>query len=601
MNGSIMMILLSFTLISGSIQAFWGYKLMRFLMALNGSVIGLAIGAVCGALMGGGDGGMIALVALVGAAAGAWMAYKLYLVGVFFMCAIWGFLSIMIITILITNDPGPAVMLGAVTAIAAGVLGTTFVKPVVIICTSIGGGIAAGGAGMILHPAFGVIVGLLCVCGGFWYQCKNNGNLFGIGSSSGKMIANPVQGSGDVVSAPSLQNVTEKLSGEFQQVKSLVNEKLIADRSSDEGGFITSKYRKNIAFINVNVQNDRELWKPGFPVVVTQAELADIDEDGSMGLYLGFQNLRKKPIIAVYVDVRCYNVLKEMKAELKDVCFLDLNIKEGQIYVITRAVSLPDKSIRRCEVFVRHVVFNDDEIWSDDGEQFVQQMEEQKELELSGLWDDFLRMAEVYVPGSSGKYRFEPMDLGDYWYCGCGQLNEAGRENCLACSIKKQDIFMLTNRKYLEEEQKIRLERERRARAEAELLAAEKRAREEALRAKRQAELQTKIDATQKKALETVEKVKKLGTVSLKRATTATESKGEKNCSQCGAPYQCGDMFCMQCGFKVGNLVNGQEAEEQKAAMDSAGHVCAKCSCTNDVDAIFCVNCGARLDGEAEL
>lgn len=561
--------------IMGVLQAFCGYKLMKAWITINGCAVGMAVGAVIGFVISGGESAVILLSILAGMLAGGWLAYKMYLVGVFFMCAFWGFLGISLLIGVGLQSFGSGIGFGLMAGLAAGILGVMFVKPVIVVCTAIGGGMAAGGVLAAIEPSLGIIVGLVCIIGGFWTQCSSNGNLFGIGGKSsgseGNTEAAPFGTESAVTAAAPAATVTTPVGirtdvlDEFERVRKILD---IDTKQEKDIVLPCSKEKKAIPFHHVHIFNESELWKAGLPVVVTQAEIVDMNENGEVGLYLGFQNLREKHIAALYIDIICYNVLKEIKAELKEVCFLDLDIKEGETYLTPKPVELPDRSIRRCEIVVRNAVFADEEIWTDETGGSIGPIGVQEKLELGELEHDFTQLIGAHLlemqqeQERSRLYQYEPMDGGEYWCCACGQMNEAARETCLGCGIGKKDIFMLTDRQYLTKKQEERLEREKAAREEAERLAAEKRAREEALRAQRQEELQQKLEEAQKIALETADKVKEKGTEYLAKSGEALKKvKGSlgsrktepqnRYCSSCGAECREGSKFCMKCGYNL--------------------------------------------------
>lgn len=261
-----------------------------------------------------------------------------------------------------------------------------------------------------------------------------------------------------------------------------------------------SKYRGKISSGRTRVSNEVELWIPGFPVLITQKQVADRVE-GGLGLYLGIQNLTEKCILAVYVDVECYSVLKEKLASLKDVCFLDMDLEAGEIYETKKGIELPDPTIRFCDVYLRHVVFTDETIWSCNGDMPMRNMPVQQ-LRNPGheTEKDAVMLGQEINRAASAGFRYEPDQDYQYWRCACGQVNGFPMvvkgnivwkgETCIACGSRKDEIFKLADQTLLAEKR------------------AEREAREEADRARMEAKRKETAEQIRKKAEILTEKLK---------------------------------------------------------------------------------------------
>jgi uncharacterized membrane protein len=124
-----------FLLIIGALQCFYGYKLFKFWIAVTWFIVFGLLGGIIGNSFAG-DMGSTVFFAIMFAVLGAWISFKLYLAGVFLLCGSLGFL----LGYLLTQE----MALGIIIGLVLGVLGTLFVKPVVIISTSLSGGIGVG-------------------------------------------------------------------------------------------------------------------------------------------------------------------------------------------------------------------------------------------------------------------------------------------------------------------------------------------------------------------------------------------------------------------------------------------------------------------------
>ena len=126
------------TIITGAISCFLGYKLLRFWIVLGGLVIGGVGGFYITAsysknLL------VQVIVAVLAAIILAMISYNLYLVGVFLLC---GLLGLVLSSYLIQPQTEVLTLICVVIGVAAGALAVRFVRPMVILSTSLQGGLS---------------------------------------------------------------------------------------------------------------------------------------------------------------------------------------------------------------------------------------------------------------------------------------------------------------------------------------------------------------------------------------------------------------------------------------------------------------------------
>ena len=126
------------SLIIGAVECFAGFKIMKAMMAIWGFFIGAMLGVIVGVASRSTVLGFI-LVIVFGVML-AVLSFKFYLAGIFILTA---FLTAIALYIMFEN-----IIIALLFAIGVGVLAIYFVKPVVIITTSI------SGAGIILSSAY---------------------------------------------------------------------------------------------------------------------------------------------------------------------------------------------------------------------------------------------------------------------------------------------------------------------------------------------------------------------------------------------------------------------------------------------------------------
>lgn len=147
------------------LQCFFGYKLFKFWVAVTGFLTFGIIGGFAAGIAAE-NAGVGMFIGLACAVLGAFIAFKLYKVGVFLLCGSMGFL---LGYILIENP-----IFALIFALVIGVLSVYFVKPVIILSTSISGGFTAGSSlCMIMGIDSGVpsiLIGLALAVGGVLVQ-----------------------------------------------------------------------------------------------------------------------------------------------------------------------------------------------------------------------------------------------------------------------------------------------------------------------------------------------------------------------------------------------------------------------------------------------
>lgn len=82
-----------------------------------------------------------------------------------------------------------------------------------------------------------------------------------------------------------------------------------------------------------------------------------------------------------------------------------------------------------------------------------------------------------------------------------------------------------------------------------------------------------------------------------------------KVCAKCGSVNEEGAMFCVECGSKLesveqpieesDNVDYGEEAE-QTETFEVSGNRCTNCGSVNEEGAMFCVECGSKLENREQ-
>lgn len=129
------------SLVIGAIECFAGFKIMKAMLAIWGLFVGTMIGVIVGVTI---DSTVLGFIFVVMLGLGfAILSYSLYSAGIFILTA---FLTM--VTIYTVSE---SVLISLLVAVIVGILAMYFVKPVVIISTSV------SGAGIILSSAYTIM------------------------------------------------------------------------------------------------------------------------------------------------------------------------------------------------------------------------------------------------------------------------------------------------------------------------------------------------------------------------------------------------------------------------------------------------------------
>lgn len=120
--------------IGAIIIGFYGFNFNRAIITLFGFVLGFQLGMFSNNQ----------LISIIMAIVLGFMAYKLYLFGIFLLCGLTGYI--------LCGDFGLSyqVMLGIIVGVVVGIIGVKFTKPVIIISTSV------FGAFLLVDTIFGI-------------------------------------------------------------------------------------------------------------------------------------------------------------------------------------------------------------------------------------------------------------------------------------------------------------------------------------------------------------------------------------------------------------------------------------------------------------
>jgi len=380
---------------------------------------------------------------------------------------------------------------------------------------------------------------------------------------------------------PLMNSVSKKNEnlGQIEEKRAVKMQQKIIHESKDT-------FQRNISASNMLIRkcSEKPLWKKGCPILIKEYRIVERESDKTLYISIDVQNLSTENITAVYFEIYGFNVLKEEKAHIKEAVWLDLDICCGEC-VTLEDYELEDTTIRNIKILPRHVVYKNEDIWSDSEENGFIKLDEKSEEIQSGLKDAVCRISmEKTLHHYDGKdYKFYPVKKNDYWICSCGQMNTStvcvlcGEDEDIILSNFSRDKLIQNQEKYekrqLEELEKRRKEEEenRRKQADAERQRQEQLAKEKEARAVvRQQQMKEIKRKTSELVTKVGEKTVQAGSKIVAASENIAKQNAEKNaikkadgesknneqpqtmyCGNCGNKLRNGDMFCGECGWKI--------------------------------------------------
>lgn len=177
----------------------------------------------------------------------------------------------------------------------------------------------------------------------------------------------------------------------------------------------------------------KNLYTDASPVVVSSGVLLKDKKTDTVIVQLKFQSVSDKRIVALKVSLNAFDIAGNPITKLEEYQYLDLDVQNGDIFGLGKAIIMPDNVTRSFEVDKVTVVF-DEGFCQLSGKGF-RPLENQERLD-SKLSEELVAQYQIDA-ATSGEYI--PKDLGELWLCSCGTPNTT--TFCASCRAKKEDIF----------------------------------------------------------------------------------------------------------------------------------------------------------------
>jgi hypothetical protein len=165
--------IIAVSMITSVLQCFFGYKIFKFWIGVQGFILFGLIGAGLGYLAFKGQMGLVILFGIILGGLGAFLAMKLYKIGVFIQCFGTGLIFGILLGIAATLDAGQMAAMAIVFGTLLGIIGVILIKPLIILSTGFSGGMTLGcGLALLIKQniILGILLGIIISICGVLYQ-----------------------------------------------------------------------------------------------------------------------------------------------------------------------------------------------------------------------------------------------------------------------------------------------------------------------------------------------------------------------------------------------------------------------------------------------
>lgn len=204
------------------------------------------------------------------------------------------------------------------------------------------------------------------------------------------------------------------------------------------------------AGISILHQKLATFWLKGCPVLITRQEF--VASGNAVFLDLTMQNISRHMINAIYLRIICFDYLQKPLQSVENCRLLDLSFKTDSVYSVKGRIFLPDMNTRNCKIVIKNIVFDTNEIWSNEGDIPLQVTKVAERIQFKPELIKFMSNKLKNEGITYNQYLFIPVSIDDYWICACGQLNPNDYKTCCHCHIGKDRIIEIVNEERLQYE-----------------------------------------------------------------------------------------------------------------------------------------------------
>ncbi|MCM1545065.1 MAG: hypothetical protein NC110_07175 [Ruminococcus sp.] len=209
------------------------------------------------------------------------------------------------------------------------------------------------------------------------------------------------------------------------------------------------------------------LYAEGAPVVVSAGALLKDNQTGKVLAQIKIKNISSSAIKAAKIRIAPFDTVGNPIDEAIEHEYLDLNVQRDGEFGQKTPIALSNASTRAFDVTVSEVIFSDNSIWNDGGNEWKSLS---KQVNLENVLNNDRELLKQYRIEYGSNCKYEVADDMDLWHCSCGAVNRNSEANCHRCNCSYEDLKNV-NLESLEEKKSIRLAEEKLKAQEAEAAA----------------------------------------------------------------------------------------------------------------------------------
>lgn len=188
----------------------------------------------------------------------------------------------------------------------------------------------------------------------------------------------------------------------------------------------------------------------GSPLFFTNFEISNKDAQNITVSY-SFLNLTDKTIVGVYFTFWGYSLLNEELERLDNVSYIDIKAEPKTVHNSKEYLTLKNTEIRKYEVVINNVVFNDGTIWNNEDNEKCCCYPKMEPLILDNklkIKAKELLQNKQDVEVDIKNIRFIPYSEETFWYCTCGHINFQSNK-CGKCLVEKNIQTKILDEQFL--------------------------------------------------------------------------------------------------------------------------------------------------------
>lgn len=189
------------------------------------------------------------------------------------------------------------------------------------------------------------------------------------------------------------------------------------------------------------------------PILLVSHAITKDNQNNTIFVQCKFENTLSKPIKALYISVKCYDVTNQSLSDVESFSYLDILVKQYETFGDKMPVILPDKETRNISIIPVKIVFEDGSTWENETNLSFVEFEYNNTTisELGELAEEYRRELH-HICLQSDRHNYLPIRKDGYTICGCGKIVVEAEKTCPACGVDLEKLFALNDVERLRKE-----------------------------------------------------------------------------------------------------------------------------------------------------